>query len=388
MLLDLGPLRRHRDFRLLYIGQATSTIGSMLTVVALPYQMFLLTRSSLAVGLISTVELVALLAAALWGGAFADAFDRRRLLIGSEALLAIGSAMLAWNASRGQPSVTLLYVIAGLMSAWNGFHRPALEAMTPRLVEPIELPAVAALGSLRSSIGAISGPALAGILLAHFGPTITYAIDVATFGVSIVALWNIHALTRPMAQGDEPAERPGLHSIVTGLRFAVSRPELVGTYVVDIIAMTFAMPLALYPALSEHYGGAQALGWLYSGMSIGSLAMTLFSGWTGGIRRHGLAVCLAAAGAADMVSGLFRMTIWNQTIPTKLRGRLAGVEMISYMTGPLLGNARAGWMASVTSLRTAIVSGGLLCTAGVAISGLLLPRFRSYLAHPKLETPS
>src|SRR6476620_205243 len=142
MLLDLSPLRRHRDYRLLFLGQALSFFGSMLTIVALPYQIFKLTGSSFAVGMVSTVELVALLAAALWGGAFADAFDRRRLLIGSEALLAIGSATLAWNATQAHPSVTLLYVVAGLMSAWNGFHRPALEAMTPRLVEPVELPAV------------------------------------------------------------------------------------------------------------------------------------------------------------------------------------------------------------------------------------------------------
>lgn len=413
MLLDLGPLKRHRDYRLLYLGQAASFVGSMLTIVALPYQMYQLTHSSFAVGMISSVELVALLGAALWGGAFADAFDRRRLLIGSELLLLLGAATLAWNAARAQPSVWLLYVIAALMSAWNGFHRPALEAMTPRLVDRDELPAIAALGGLRGSLGAIGGPALAGIILARFGATWTYLIDAATFVVSITALWQMHALSQPAKKedSDEPAEKPSLRSILNGLTYAISRPELVGTYVVDLIANMFAMPMALYPALAERYGGARAIGWLYAGMSIGSLAMTLFSRWTGGVRRHGLAViiaaglwgiaiaglgyapnlavavvCLAAAGAADMVSGIFRMTIWNQTIPTKLRGRLAGVEMISYMTGPLLGNARAGWVATVTSLRTAIVSGGLLCTAGVALCAIFLPRFRDYRAADP-ETP-
>jgi MFS family permease len=407
-LIDLGPLRRHRDYRLLYLGQAASFVGSMLTIVALPYQMYQLTHSSLAVGMISSVELVALLGSALWGGAFADAFDRRRLLIGSELLLLLGSLTLAWNATRAQPSVWLLYVVAALMSAWNGFHRPALEAITPRLVDREELPAIAALGGLRGSLGAIGGPALAGILLSRLGPTWTYLIDAVTFVVSILALSQLRALSTGQllpGDGEEAAERPSLRSIWNGLSYAAGRPELVGTYVVDLIANMFAMPMALYPALAERYGGARAIGWLYAGMSIGSLTITLFSRWTGGVRRHGLAViiaaalwgvaiaglgyapnlavavlCLAAAGAADMVSGIFRMTIWNQTIPTKLRGRLAGVEMISYMTGPLLGNARAGWVATVTSLRTAIVSGGLLCAVGVAACALLLPRFRDYRA--------
>lgn len=406
MLLDLSPLRRHRDYRLLFLGQGLSFFGSMLTIVALPYQIFKLTGSSFAVGMISTVELVALLASALWGGAFADAFDRRRLLIGAELLLALGSSALAWNAARAHPSIWLLYVIAGLMSAFNGFHRPALESMTPRLVEPHELPAIAAHGTLRYSVAAIGGPAIAGLLLARVGIVATYCIDIATYAISLLALWRIRSLRQPTSpdQTDSaPAERPGLRSIATGLTFALSRPELVGTYVVDLTANLFAMPMALYPALSERYGGARALGWLYAGMSIGSLLMTLLSGWTGRVKRHGLAVllaaalwglaiaalghaptlpiaviCLALAGAADMVSGLFRMTIWNQTIPSHLRGRLAGVEMISYMTGPLLGNARAGWVASLAGLRTSIVSGGLLCTVGVAACALLLPRFRRY----------
>ena len=404
MLIDLGPLRRHRDYRLLYIGQATSFIGSMLTIVALPYQMYQLTKSSFAVGMISSVELVALLLAALWGGAFADAFDRRRLLIGSELLLMLCSATLAWNSSRAHPSITLLYVVAALMSAWNGFHRPALEAMTPRLVEKDELAAVAALNGLRYSIAAIGGPALAGYLLAQVGVPATYLIDVGSFAVSLVALWRMRTLSTPVAEG-QPAERPGLRSIYTGLRFALGQPELVGTYVVDLIANMFAMPWALYPALAERFGGPRAIGWLYAAMSLGSLVMTLTSRWTGRVKRHGLAViiaaglwglftaalgyapslplavlCLAAAGASDMVSGLFRMTIWNQTIPSHLRGRLAGVEMISYMTGPLLGNARAGWVASLFGLRPAILSGGLLCTAGVAVCALLLPRFLRYRA--------
>ena len=371
MLLDISPLRRHRDFRLLFLGQFVSFFGSMITYVAVPYQVYELTKSSLLVGLLGTVQLVPLLLFGLWGGAYADAMDRRRLLIGAEALLAVVSAGLAVNAARAQPSVVAIFVLTAVMSAVNGFHRPTLEAMSPRLVDRDELPATAALASLRGSLGAIAGPAVGGLCIARFGLGATYLIDVATFVVSLAALAAMAAM--PPA---DTASKPGLASIIEGLDYARRRPELLGTYIVDIVAMTFAMPTALFPAMAARWGGATAAGWLYSAMSIGSLVTTLLSGWTKKVTRRGAAVilaaaawgvavvalgyapnlplavlCLALAGAADMVSAVFRMTIWNETIPAHLRGRLAGVEMISYMTGPLLGNARAGWMASLRSVQ-------------------------------------
>jgi len=407
MLLDITPLRRHRDFRLLFAGQAISFVGSMITYVAIPYQVFELTRSSSMVGLIGVVELVPLLVAALWGGAYADAMERRRLLVSSELLMACASATLFVNASLPKPSVWLIFAIAAVMSVVNGFHRPTLEAMTQRLVEREELPATAALGSLKYNIGAIGGPALGGLLIAKLGIRTTFAIDVASYVISLLAL----SMMRPMPAA-EGAERPSLRGIVEGLRFAVTRPELLGTYIVDITAMTFAMPVALFPAMSVGFGGAGAVGWLYSAMSAGSLVMTLFSGWTSRVRRHGRAVVLAAAawglaivalsfapslpaavaclmlaGSADMVSGLFRMTIWNTTIPTGMRGRLAGVEMISYMSGPLLGNARAGWVASQSSVPFSILSGGMLCVAGVLLCAIGLPAFWRYDAS-QVETPT
>jgi MFS family permease len=398
MLLDLTPLRRHRDFRRLFCGQLVSQLGTMITGVAVPYQVYELTRSSFWVGMLGTAQLVPLLLFGLWGGAYADAMDRRRLLIGSEVALSLGSAALAGNALLPHPSLTLIFAVTALMSAVAGFHRPALESMTPRLVDPDELTATAALTSLRGTTGAIAGPALGGLCIATLGMASTYALDVASFVVSLVALAGMRAMPPP-----ETAARPGLRSIVEGLAYARSRPELVGTYLVDIIAMTFAMPAALFPAVAQRWGGASAAGWLYSAMAIGSFLVTLFSGWTGRVRRHGAAVvlaaaawgvavvalgyapslpaavlCLAAAGAADMVSGLFRMTIWNETIPAHLRGRLAAVEMISYMTGPLLGNARAGAMASAVSPRFSIVAGGLVCTAAVLLCIPLLPAFWRY----------
>ncbi|HVR63190.1 MAG TPA: MFS transporter [Polyangia bacterium] len=398
MLLDLSPLRRHRDFRLLFFGQFVSFFGSMLTYVAVPYQVYQLTSSSLTVGLLGTVQLVPLVLFALWGGAYADALDRRRLLIGAEVLLAAVSLGLAVNASMAHPSVAAIFALTGLMSAINGFHRPTLEAMSPRLVARDELPATAALTSLRSSVGAVAGPAVGGLCIGSFGVRGTYVADVVSFLVSLLALAAMAAMP-PASE----AAKPGLRSIVEGLDYARRRPELIGTYVVDIVAMTFAMPMALFPAMAQPWGGARAAGWLYSGMSMGSLAITLLSGWTKKVSRRGAAVvlaaatwglavvalgyapslpvamlCLATAGAADMISGLFRMTIWNETIPSHLRGRLASVEMISYMTGPLLGNARAGWMASLRSTQFSIIAGGVVCVAGVLLCIPLLPRFWRY----------
>jgi MFS family permease len=402
VLIDLGPLRRHRDYRALYVGQFISFVGSMITYVAIPYQVYALTRSSLAVGLLGTVQLVPLLLFALFGGATADALDRRKLLLGSELLLLLCSAALAANAALPHPSVAVPFVMAGLMSGLNGFHRPALEAMTPRLVSREEIPAAAALASMRGSIGMIAGPALGGACIAAFGMTAAYAIDALTFAVCIAAVASMRAM--PAAEG---ATFPGLAAVAEGLRYAMSRTELVGTYVVDLVAMTFAMPMALFPAMAVGWGGATAAGWLYSAMPMGALAVSLFSGRAGAVRRHGAAVVVAAmlwgvavvalgyarglvaavvllalAGAADMVSGIYRKTIWDQTIPMHLRGRLAGVEMISYMTGPLLGNARAGWVAGVVSPRFSIVSGGWLCVAGVLLCIPLLPGFWRYRAAP------
>lgn len=400
MFVDIGPLRRHRDYRALYVGQFVSLVGSMITYVAIPYQVYELTRSSLAVGLISTVQLVPLVLAALFGGATADAVDRRKLLLGSELLLAVCSGALALNAWLPRPSLWLPFAAAGAMSALNGFRRPALEAMTPRLVTREEIPAVAALSSLRGSIGMIAGPALGGVCIAAFGIPAAYGIDAVTFAVSLAAVATIRAM--PAAEG---SRSPSLAAIVEGLRYAASRAELIGTYVVDLVAMTFAMPMALFPAMAKPWGGAAAAGWLYAAMPIGSLAVSLVSGRAGRVRRHGAAVVMAAAlwgvaivalgyarsvpvavgllalaGAADMVSGIYRVTIWNQTIPDALRGRLAGVEMISYTTGPLLGNARAGWLAGAVSLHFSIVSGGWLCVAGVLLCIPLLPGFWRYRA--------
>ena len=407
MLLDVSPLRRHRDYRLVFAGQLVSILGSSLTFVALPVQIYELTGSSAIVGLLGTVQLVPLAATALWGGAFADALDRRRLLLGCEVLLLGGSLALAINASLKHPSVAALFVVAGLMSAVTGFHTPSLQSLTPRLVDSEDLPAVSALGSLQGTTSAIAGPALAGICLATIGLPLTFGLDAATYAVSLLALSAIRAM--PPAEHAKPA---GLSTIVEGLRYAASRQELIGTYLVDFVALTLAMPMAVFPALAARWGSANGAGYLYSAMSFGALGTTLFSGWTKKVRRHGAAIvlaagafciamallgraaslpvalaCLALAGAADMVSGLFRMTIWNETIPSTLRGRMAGIEQISYMSGPLLGNARAGFAAERFGLARSITAGGLLGLVGVVACVPLLPAFWRYRKADKADGP-
>ena len=398
MILNIAPLRKHRDYRLLFAGQMVSVFGSMITYVAVPVQVFELTHSSFIVGLLGAVQLVPLLVFVLWGGAVADAMDRRRLLIVSEALMAAGSLALVINSFVPSPSILLIFVVSATMSAVNGFHRPALDSMTPRLVDREDLTAVSALNMIRFNTSAIAGPALGGVLVATAGYSVTYMVDVLTFLVSMIALAMIRSMPPPSEAGSA-----GIRSILEGLRYAKSRPELIGTYVVDMVAMTFAMPMALFPAMAAQWGTANQAGWLFSAMSVGSLLITILSGWTSKIERHGAAVviaaalwgaavialgfapslavamvCLAAAGAADTVSGLFRGTIWNETIPGDLRGRLAGVEMISYLSGPMLGNARAGWMASVSSTTVSVVAGGVTCVAGVLLCIPLLPAFWRY----------
>jgi len=400
MFLNTTPLRKHRDYRLLYIGQLVSMFGSMFTYVAVPYQVFEITHSSFMVGMLGAAQVVPLVLFALWGGAYADAMDRRRLLIISELLMTGGSLTLVINSLLPVSNVWVIFTVSAAMSGINGFHRPALDAMTPRLVDRDDLTAVSALTFFRFSISAIGGPALGGICMARLGFPMTYFIDVLSFAISLVAV----AAIRRMPPADH-ASRPGIHSIVEGLKYARSRPELIGTYAVDMVAMTFAMPMALFPAMAVNWGGAPAAGWLYSAMSFGSLFTTLFSGWTTKVHRHGAAViiaaaiwglaiialgfaptlggavfCLALAGAADSVSGVFRGTIWNETIPSELRGRLAGVEMISYLSGPLLGNARAGWVATISSNTMSVVTGGLTCFIAVLLCIPLLPSFWKYRA--------
>jgi MFS family permease len=395
--LDFSPLKISRDYRLLFTSQTISFFGSMMSFVVLPWQMYQLTHSSLAVGLLGAAEFIPTITMAFVGGALADYVDRRRMVLTSESLMAACSVLLILNSLLAHPRVWVLFFCAIAYAGLNGLKRPSLEALTPKLLPPEMMTAASALRSIGGTLGGVMGPALGGMVAATFGPTLAYSANFLTFAISLVALWIMRA-TPPLVNAD----RPSMHSLLEGLRYARSRPELLGTYFIDINAMFFGMPMALFPAIAVKFGGA-SVGLLYAAPSAGAFIASVASGWSSRIHRHGLAVTIAAAiwglaivafgftnhlwlallwlavaGGSDMVSGLFRMTIWNQTIPDHLRGRLAGIEMVSYMSGPMLGNAEAGIVASLFSIRTSVVSGGVLCVLGTGLLALVFPAFIRY----------
>lgn len=401
--MDLSPLRVSRDFRLLLGSGAITTLGSFVTYVAVPVQIKELTGSYVAVGLVAAAEFVPMLVFGLYGGALADAADRQRLAVLCEIGLLLTSAGLLVNSLVPQPALWPIYLMAAAMAALESLQRPSLDALLPRYVPHQMMPAAVALASMRWNLGAILGPALGGVIIVFGGVGTAYAFDVATFALSLLLLVRMR---RSPAQPD--ARPPGLGSIAEGLRYALRRRDLLGTYLVDIVAMLFAMPMALYPFLADELRAPWSLGLLYSAGAVGSLLASVTSGWTAYVHRHGLAIalaagawgvavavaglaitesraalpvvlaCFVAAGAADMVSGLFRKTVWNQSIPDELRGRLAGIELLSYSIGPMLGNTRAGLMGQLGGVRFAIGVGGVLCVAGVAVTAALMPSLRRY----------
>lgn len=398
MLLDLTPLRISRDYRLLFFGQLISFFGTMMTFVVVPVQMFQLTRSNLYVGLIGVAEFVPMFFLAFVGGALADAVDRRRILRLTEIGQVVTTLILLANALLPEPRVWVLFVAVALHAGLAGLQRPSFEALIPKIVPLEHMSAVAALNSLRFEVGFIISPILGGFVIAKYGAALAYALDAATFAASLAAVFMIGAVPPPAG-----ADRPNLKSIRRGFKYAVSRQELLGTYLVDINAMFFGMPKALFPFIAAALGAMAYVGWFYSALAIGALAATLTSGWTRHINRHGLMIAIAAAGWGvaiiffglsgsllpallflavagffDMISGIFRQTIWNQSVPERFRGRLAGIEMISFLTGPMLGDAETGIVASLTSAKTAIISGGVLTVIGTVILALLLPKFMSY----------
>jgi len=320
------------------------------------------------------------------------------MVLATEVAFAILSSLLLLNALLPEPFLWAVFVLAGAQAGLFALQRPALEALLPQLVERDDLTAAGALSMLRGTFGMLLGPAIGGVLIVVVGLPATFGVDAVSFAASLVALALMRASPPPIG-----AERPSLRGVLDGLAFARSRSELIGTYVVDMVAMFFGMPQALFPAMAETIGGASVLGLLYSAPALGALAATATSGWTSHVRRHGLAVILAAtvwglaivgfglaggpilavamlavAGGADAISGIFRQSIWNHTVPNPLRGRLASIEMISYSSGPLLGNAESGVVAGILSVPVSVVSGGVLCVIGCVLCGVLLPAFRAY----------
>ena len=399
LVIDISPLRTSRDFRLLWSGHAVSFFGSELAWVAVPFQVYQLTHSTLAVGLISLFALVPLLTMSLLGGAFADAFDRRKVAFFSELSLAAVAAVLVANALLPHPQLWLLYAVTVVDAGLSGLGRPSRDAMVPRLVSKEQLPAAAALMSMYFNVASIAAPALAGVLIALVGLPLTYGIDVLSFGASLAAFQSMK--NHPPA---EDADSMSLKGVLDGLRFLRGRKVLQGTYLIDYAAMIFGMPEALFPAMANsRFGGPQALGLLYAAPAAGALLVSATSGWAGSIRRHGLAITfgvvawglaiigfgvaqplwlavlfLAAAGGGDMVSGIFRNAIWNTTIPDQFRGRLGGVAMANYTSGPLLGNFESGAVAAWRGIQFSVISGGVLCLVAAAAVVAIMPQLLRY----------
>ena len=398
LAIDFSPLKKYPDFRRLWLSGLISYFGSMFTYVALPFQVKELTGSYLAVGLIGLVEIIPLVVFGLYGGVLADHMDRKKMIWVTEFAALFLSLILLINSLLPSPSLALIYIVAALFSAVDGLQRPSADAILPRLVEHNDLPAASALMSLRWQMGMIAGPSLAGVLISIFGVSAGFILDIATYFLSLIILIKVKSVP-PI----EISENPSFSSLVAGVKYATSRKDLMGTYLVDLAAMFFAMPTALFPFWAEQVGAPWALGLFYAAGTIGSILVTVTSGWVKNYTKHGRAIFLAAlgwgvaitfaglannlalillflilAGASDMVSALFRSTLWNQSIPDEFRGRLAGVELISYSVGPLGGQTRAGFTAERTSLRTSVVSGGLLCIGFVAFFTALLPDFRKY----------
>ena len=400
LLVDPTPLRVSPDFRRLWIGQAVSSLGLMITVAALPYQVFHQTGSSLAVGLLGLAQLGPLLVFSLLGGALADSLDKRRLLLGVTAIGLVCSSLLAANAALDHPQLWLLYVLGAVSSGVLAASYPALRSLLPLLVEEQLRPAAFALQATYGSFGMMAGPAAGGLLIGAFGLTSAYAVDAATYGIALAVFARLAAA--PPVPGVSQASTT---SVLHGLRFLRGHSVVMSIFGIDLLAMVFGMPRALFPALADRLGGGPALyGLLLSSVAAGSFVASLVSGWTTRVRRQGRAVLcsvavwgaaiavagltlepalvllmLATAGGADMVSAVYRSAIAASVTPDELRGRVSGVELAVYAGGPVLGDVEAGVVGGLAGVPFAIVSGGIACVAAAGVFALRVRSFATYV---------
>jgi MFS family permease len=399
ILVDITPLRESRDFRLMFIGQLVSTLGTQLTVVAIPYQVYKLTGSSLQVGAISLAQLIPLVIGSLAAGPIGDSVDRRKIMLWTTFAMTCTSTILAVNASVQHPSLVALYVVSSVAAGFTGFSSTARTASVPALVEPRHIPAASAFSQIIMQVGTVIGPALSGLLLG-IGLPLVYGLDAATFVVALVATFMMAPI--PPVHG---GTRNAWQSTREGLRYLRTRQALQGVYIVDINAMVFGMPRALFPAMagSVFAGGTITLGLLYAAPGAGALIGALTTGWISHTRRQGRAVILAVvvwglaiaafgftdtlwialvllgvAGWADVVSAVLRNTILQTTIPDRFRSRLSSIQMAVVQGGPRLGDMESGTVATLTSIEFSVVSGGLACVVGAGLIALLMPVFRRH----------
>ena len=402
ILVDTTPLRESRDFRLVFTGQLISMLGTQLTVVAIPYQVYGLTHSTLQVGAVSLAQLVPFLAGALSAGPVGDIVDKRRIMIWTATASVLTSGAMAANAAVAHPSLVVIYVVSSAAAALMGFSSTARTAAVPGLVERRHLSAAFAMMQIIIQVGGVVGPALSGLLLG-IGLPFVYLLDGASFVVAAVLSALLHPI--PPAQG---AAAAGLwRSTREGLGYLRSRQALQGVYLIDLNAMVFGMPRALFPAMvgSVFGGGTVALGFLYAAPGLGALVGAVTTGWVPNLRRQGLGVLvavsvwgaaialfglvdtlwvalvlLAVAGWADVISAVLRNTMLQSSVPERFRSRMSSIQMAVVQGGPRLGDLESGAVATLTSVEISVVSGGLACIAGAAVVGGFLPAFRHYVA--------
>ena len=409
MRIDLSPIRESRELRLLVAGDSISVAGSAITAVAVPIQVYALTQSTIAVGAIGAAELGAVVLAAPFGGAIADGVDRRRLLLAVNGALAATSVLLALNARAETPALWAIYSLAALAAALQAVAIPARRSAVPRLIPPHQLVAAQPIEFLAYSAAGVAAPLIAGALIAgRPGMTGAYAADALSFAATLATLSRMRPIAPTRGDSSVPS-RQRLRSIREGLRFVRATPVIRGVFLADMCATVFGMPTALFPALGATLQtGPLGVASLYAALDAGALLVTLSSGWTSSVRREGRVICLAIgawgiaialaaampwlaavvvllalAGAADTVSGIFRVAIVLRATPDHLRGRLSGIEWAQVNAGPALGDLEAGVVARVTSVRVSMASGGLLCVGGVIALAVALPGFWGYRAPEK-----
>jgi MFS family permease len=401
LFLDTAPLRHDRDYRWIWSGQVISGIGNQITRVALPFQVYVLTGSTLAIGALTLFQLVPILLFALGAGSLADAVDRRRLLMVTQAGLAICSLILTLLALDGSPPIAALFAVAFLHAGFGAVDQPTRSSAIPRLVPPERLPAAIALNQLNFQTASIVGPAVGGVLIATVGIAGAFAVDTVSFVATLTALFAIRPLP-PLAS----VARPGLAAIAEGLRFARERRAILGSFVIDLDAMIFGMPTSLFPvlALDVFRIGPTGFGLLAAAPAVGSFLGALLSGWVSSVRRVGRAVvlavvgwglaitafgmftfsfplawvCLALAGTADVFSAVFRATLVQLETPDELRGRIMSIHGLVVTSGPRIGDMEAAAVAAIIGPQAAVVSGGVLCLLGVAAVMRLFPELAAH----------
>lgn len=410
LLLDISPLRHDHAYRWVWLGQLISSAGRQVTLIALPYQLYRLTGSALALGGLAAVTLIALMLFSLPAGSIADAFDRRRLLLVTQLGLAASSLALMALALLDRPPVLAIYAVAFVSSAISTIDHPTRRATMSRLVAPQRLPAALVLDQASFQTSSIVGPALGGALIAVLGVPVAYLVDALTFGAALAAVVILPALP-PVGGG----VRPGFASVLEGFRHVRRVPVILASFVVDLVAMVFGLPTALFPilALTTYGGDATTLGLLTAAPAVGALIAALTSGWVSHVRRQGRAIilavalwgvaitafglfvawlpiallCLAVAGAADVISAVFRSALVQLATPDELRGRLSSLHILVVTGGPRLGDIESTGVAAIAGAQVSAIVGGVLCLVGLAAVAFGLPELDRYVVEPFRASP-